>query len=90
MLVGPVPAAYVLHFARNVGIIKKTVVDSVGLSAHIVFPGIAAAFAAATGFFFATKSSAYFGTAGAYVYIGNAAVASVQIKMLRLRACCWS
>ena len=51
-------------------------VDGIGLPAHIRFPGIAAAFPAATGFFFTAKSTTDLRAAGANIYIGNAAIAA--------------
>src|SRR5437899_867303 len=51
-------------------------VDGDGLPAHVGLPGIAAGFAAATGIFFAAKSSADLGAARAYVDVGYSAVAA--------------
>src|SRR3954447_13965382 len=50
------------------------VVDGHGLPAHISFPGVAAAFAATTGFFFATESAADFRATGADIHIGDATI----------------
>ena len=56
----------------------RGVVDGHGLPAHVGFPTITAAFAAATGFLFATESAPDFRAARADVYIGNAAIAAAR------------
>src|SRR5688572_8765227 len=59
-----------------------TVVDGTGLTAHIYFPGITAAFTAATGFFFAAERATYFGSRSTDVYVGYTAIASSMGKEL--------
>ena len=50
------------------------VIDRVGLPAHVAFPGIRTGFAAAAGLFLAPEGASDFGTGGADVDVGNAAV----------------
>ena len=56
----------------------KGIIDRDGLAAHVIFPGVAAAFAAAAGFFFAAESAADFRAAGADVDVGDAAIAAAR------------
>src|ERR1700722_5601711 len=51
-------------------------VDGYGLAAHVSFPRVAAGFASASGFFFASERSADFGAAGADVHVGDTAIAA--------------
>jgi len=63
------------------------IVDRHGLAAHVVFPGIAAAFATAAGVFFAAERAADFRAAGADVDVGDAAIATAPRRgTVRLRA----
>ena len=55
-------------------------VDGGGLAAHVGLPGIAAGFAAATGFLFAAESAADFGAAGSDINIGDAAIAAADTQ----------
>src|SRR5258708_11987898 len=50
------------------------VVDGVGGSAHVLFPGVGAGFAASSGFFFAAEGSANLCAGGADVDVGDAAI----------------
>src|SRR2546423_14935964 len=52
------------------------VVKGVGLAAHVHLPSFPAGFAAAAVFFLASEGTANLCTAGADVYVGNAAVAA--------------
>ena len=45
-----------------------------GLPAHVYLPGIGAGFAASAGFLFASEGPADFGSRGADVHVGNAAI----------------
>ena len=61
------------------------VIDRGGLPAHVGFPRIAAALAAAAGFLLAPKRAANFRAARADVYIGDAAIAAARgQKLFRL------
>jgi ubiquinone/menaquinone biosynthesis C-methylase UbiE len=51
-------------------------IDGNSLAAHVSLPSVAAALAAATGFFFAAEGAADFRAAGADVHIGDAAIAA--------------
>src|SRR5438067_5874455 len=50
------------------------IVDGIGGSAHVGFPGIAPGFAAAASALFAAKGAADLGAAGADVDVGDAAI----------------
>ena len=56
------------------------VVHRVGGAAHVGFPGVGAAFAAAAGLFFAAEGTANFGAAGADVDVGDAAVGACRAQ----------
>jgi hypothetical protein len=59
------------------------IIDGIGLSPHIYFPSITAAFSSTTCFFSPSKSPTNFCTTGTNIYIGNATITSqLQIKML--------
>lgn len=58
----------------------RAIVQRIGSPPHIGLPRIRAAFAPTAGFLFAPKSPADFGTRGADVHIGNAAIAATGRK----------
>src|SRR5690606_21797221 len=52
------------------------IVDGIGLSSHIGFPGIASAFPAPAGFFLAAECAADLRTGSADVHVGDTAIAA--------------